>query len=227
MGGEPRVHVGPVGIDKFEEAAILPQDLLEEVPGLARHRPEQGSVEVAVKIRIGDGGVHLAEVEPLAGEVFDESFHSRGVEEAVGLPSQALVPENRAVVGGGEQFPVGRTAMEEVGKPVREGVGVERGRGEGAASIRGRGRTRFAEEEEMGGCQDRAIAEGERFLEAVARLEFSMDEGNVVALQILRNRPAEGPGKEIAEEALAFLARLGADGLERIVDPSVDVAAPG
>ena len=74
---EAAIHERPSGIDELEHGAVVLQHVVEEAARLLGHGPEQGAVEIAVEIRIGDGGVDFAEFEPLAGEVFRETAGAR------------------------------------------------------------------------------------------------------------------------------------------------------
>ncbi len=73
MGSEPPTGEGPVGVDELGDAAVVLQNVCDEAAGFFGHCPEEGSVEIAVEVGVGNGGVDFAEFEPLPGEVFDET----------------------------------------------------------------------------------------------------------------------------------------------------------
>ena len=80
---QPLVEKGPVRMDELRHAAVRAQDFVEEQLRLARHGPEQKVVEFAVALRVRRGGVELAQVEPLAGEVLGEATRLRVGQEVV------------------------------------------------------------------------------------------------------------------------------------------------
>ena len=53
-------------------------DVAEESPGFTEHRFLEHGVEFGVEFFIGRGELYLAELEPLAGEVFNEAFAAFG-----------------------------------------------------------------------------------------------------------------------------------------------------
>ena len=118
---EAAIHERPRGIDELQHAAVVVQHLFKEAPCFLRHGPEQRAVEVAVKIGVGDGGVDLAEFEPLAGEVLREASGAWRFEQALGLLAQFIGLRHI----GSEEFGIGRQRSEEAGEAIREREPVE------------------------------------------------------------------------------------------------------
>ena len=66
---QPFVDEGVVGAQQIQDAAVLAQDALEQQLGLAPERLAQVVVEVRELVGVGQHAAHVAQVQPLAGEV--------------------------------------------------------------------------------------------------------------------------------------------------------------
>ncbi len=93
MFGEPLIQERIVGIQQVEHAAILADDALEEHLRLALEGHAQIVVEVEQQLRTRLQPGHVADVQPLAGEVVDQRLRAR-----VRKHAPHLLPQNARIV---------------------------------------------------------------------------------------------------------------------------------
>ena len=109
------VDKGVVGVEQLEHAAVVPQDKREVLLGLLTHRLAQPVIETAEEVFIGSDRAQLAELQPLAGEVFHKLVGPRSASSRTTWPRRlALRLPARA---SREQLVVGHAAPEKIGEP--------------------------------------------------------------------------------------------------------------
>ncbi len=206
--GEAAVDEGVVGGEEFGDGAVVAHDVVEEEFGFALHGFAEAIVEIAELLFVGGEVGEVAELEPLAGEVFDEGVGFGGGEHAGDLGVEGFA--EFAALGDGEEFIVGGAAPEEVAEA--------RGQGEFRDIVDGFGVVGvgldFATEEEVGGYEDGFEGEFEAVLEG-----FAVVSGHVVEVHEGRDvgvgdGAAEGAAGELGEDVFglgvgAFGAWLG------------------
>lgn len=123
VAGEGFVEVGEVGVDEVEDAAVVADDGFDEQGGLAEHVVAEGVVELGEEFGVGGEEFEIAKLEPLAGEVLDESGGFRALKHAFDLGIELFA--ELALAGEGEEFVVWKAAPEKVGKAGGEGEFVD------------------------------------------------------------------------------------------------------
>jgi hypothetical protein len=99
VAGQPLVHERVVGRQQLEHAPVLADLAADEELGLALQRLAQVVVELGERVRIRSGAAHVAQVQPLVGEVGDQRLGAR-----VGQHAPQLRAPDRGVgerAGGG------------------------------------------------------------------------------------------------------------------------------
>ena len=82
---QPLVDEGVVGAEQLARRAVLAQDAGDEQLGLAPKRAPQVLVEIGEQLAVRQDVRHVAEVQPLTGEVLDERFSLRIGKHALNL----------------------------------------------------------------------------------------------------------------------------------------------
>ena len=116
VGGQPLVDHDEVGSDQGRHRFVAADDLGHEGPRLGPHRVEEGSIEVRVERRVGRGGLEITEIEPLVGEVGDESSGAWVIEHPLDLGPEDLRLRQLPSPCQGEQRIVGHRVPEEIGE---------------------------------------------------------------------------------------------------------------
>ena len=75
--GQPLVDERVVGGHQLHDRAVFPHDALEEHLGFAPERLAEVVVEIREQVRVGLHVAHVAQLQPLAGEVVDERPRAR------------------------------------------------------------------------------------------------------------------------------------------------------
>src|SRR5882762_2606669 len=114
MAREAFVHERVIGTDKFQDAAVFANDVVEEEFSLFFHGSTQWLVEFRIFFAGRGGGAEVANLEPLPGEVVHEGAGPRVFEHAFNLGIEILA--KRAAPSLSEEFIVGHAAPKEVGK---------------------------------------------------------------------------------------------------------------
>src|SRR5687767_15053197 len=127
MRGEAFVEHREVGRDEIASGQIVPKQFGEEELRLGLRRLGEQVVEViiAVEVRIGRGGEHLAQVEPVIEERVDELARLRMGEQALGLCAQHVGFVQLATRGDGSQFVIRSRVPQEVRETRGERIIVE------------------------------------------------------------------------------------------------------
>ena len=99
---------------------VAAQHAVDEQPGLAPEREPQVLVETGEEPRVGLLRVHVAQEEPLLGEVVDEGGRPRVGEHAAHLAVEHVGLAQLAADGGVEQLVVGDAAPQEERQARRE-----------------------------------------------------------------------------------------------------------
>ena len=136
MLGERLVGVGEVAVEQRQHAEVVARDGGEERRRLfVEGRPQRAVPDLRVATIVGVGDQHVAEAQPLRGEVVRERATAVGGEQAAGVRREAAGRRQFAAVGRGEQRVVGRAGGEQVAEAAGEFVvGEARGR-VGAADL--------------------------------------------------------------------------------------------
>ena len=165
---------------EIQQAEIVAQHFLKEQLCLQRHGPEQQVVEVAVKLRIRDGEVDFAQIEPLTCEVFSEAFGTRCFEHALDLCVQHVGLMQLVFRREGDEFFIRCSGPEEI----REALGER--------EVIQLGMLGLHEEKEVGRGKDELEAIRHCIMEAVVLVELRVHLGYEVLLGLFGHGSAKG-----------------------------------
>ena len=140
---EPAVDEGVIRVEEFQHAAIFLHDGLEEQLRLALHRGAQRFIEVRERLLVRRDQFHVAQLEPLPGEVVHERMRPRILEHTPHLRLE--IRAKRAARGLGEERVVRQAAPKKVREARRERVIIDRMHGLGVVRLR----LQLAAEEEV------------------------------------------------------------------------------
>ncbi len=111
---ESFVEDGEVGIDEIEDGEVVPEDVVEEAACFGEHGFLEKFVEFGEESSVGRGEFDVAEVEPLAGEVFDEAGDTWVFDHAFDLLSDDFGIGEFVLFGEFEELVIGHGGPEEV-----------------------------------------------------------------------------------------------------------------
>ena len=117
---ETLVQERVAAVDEIEDAAILPDDRLEEELRLAAHRQPQVVFELRELVAIPRQRFERAELQPLAAEVLGECLRLRIPQHPPHLEGEDLRIAQRARIGRPPKFGVGHARPQEVRQPRRQ-----------------------------------------------------------------------------------------------------------
>ncbi len=96
----------------------MPQHFVDEQLGFAEHRGFEHVVEFGIQNLARLGGFEIAQVQPLADEIFGQCGGFRIVEHSIDLPPQHVRLAELVFLGQAEQFFIGHRAPKEIRKPI-------------------------------------------------------------------------------------------------------------
>ena len=123
MPGEPVVGHQKIGIDKHRHRLIVADHRRDKRPRLSPHRLDEILVKAILGVEpdVGLVATEVSQIEPVVGEVPDELFKPRVVDEPVRLRSKHLrlaqLPDQRF----GEQLRIRPRVPEKIGEPRSQG----------------------------------------------------------------------------------------------------------
>ena len=211
--GQARIDEGVVGIEQVGDGAVVGDDVVEELLGLALHRGEQRLVHVG---RV----VEAANLEPLAQEILGQRDALGAFQHARHLGFQVLL--QRARLGFRIQRVVRHRTPEEIGKAAGELVIVER---EDRALAIGLGVALHAEEEfrrHQRGANRQRHGAVDGFVRQTFLGEGHVDELHQAGDLGIADGTAEGARRKGEKVDAHLLHRVGVVGLEilaGIVEP--------
>ena len=194
MLGEALVEHRKAGPHQCAHGRIGGDEFAEKRARLGNHRLVQQKAILGVKLRVGRGLVHAAEVEPLVGEVADEAFAARVGEQSVHFAMQHLGALQRAIARGGEQRVIGRAIPQPVGQARGEREEFRVSAGHRFARHVGR------VEEKLRRGQHRHVGATHRVLETILRCEPLHHERDVGCDFFRCDRTPEGLGQKRAQQ---------------------------
>lgn len=197
---EAGVKEADVGLEELGDGAIFSNEGGDELLRFFFEGEGKGEVEIFETAGVGLGGVDVAEVEPLVGEVLDEAGGLGVGEEAGDLFVEDLGIAEFAFGGELAEGPVGEGFPKEEAEAGGDGVVVER--------------SRFLDEgQEVRGAEDGVVGGADGLREGFAGLELGRSEFLVGGELARGDKAAEGAGSEALDEGIGGGAGLGAAGL--------------
>src|SRR5438477_1051187 len=194
MAREAFVQESVIGADKFEDATVFANDIIEEEFGLFFHGGAQRFVELRIFFFGRRGGAEVANLQPLAGEVVDERAGFWIFEHPLDLNIEIFAKGAAGSLR--EEFVVGHAAPEEMGKARGEREFVKRMDG---TRIVGIGLS-LAAEQKLRRDKNRLERELDTGLEILAGIAAHLIEFHEAIDFAPVNGPAIGAAREVLDD---------------------------